>query len=72
MSTSSEAIFTNRLYLTGLDSEEKRGYLHFQKGDTPVFTETGELTQKNITTIRSLSTRATWAASTARNHLAQG
>ena len=51
MSTSSNVIFTNRLYLTGLDSEEERGYLHFQKGDTPVFTETGELTQKNITTL---------------------
>jgi hypothetical protein len=50
MSTSSKAIFTKRLYLTWLASEEKCGYLHFQEGDTPVFTETGEPTQKIIAT----------------------
>ncbi len=51
MSTSSNVIFTKRLYLAGLDSEEKRGYLHFSKGDTPVLTGTGELTQKIIATL---------------------
>jgi|GEM_PF-1977585 len=51
MSTSSNVIFTNRLYLAGLDSEEERGYLHFSKGGTPVFTGTSKRTQQTIASL---------------------
>lgn len=51
MSTSSNVIFTNRLYLTGLAGEEERGYLHFSKGGTPVFTGTSKRTQQTIASL---------------------
>lgn len=57
MSTSSKAIFTKRLYLCDVDKRQVCNCWHFQKDNSPVYTDTDKRTQQFIVTfIRGMAT----------------